>query len=783
MFKDAIWMGVPVSELEKWNILQGDINGRFAYFRCEIILEETASLNLTITANSRYRLWINNKPVLSGPCKGDRYRHYFETLDVSEFLNWGKNVFAVQVLASDAYSVFNQQEDERLPLIAIASVPSGHRLAVEGSFVNEKKEVVASLTSGTAPWKVYLDGSFYLKSKEITINLGAICEDIDFNSLPESWKCQDYIDDNWVAPILIEPTSTPRFNQLVGLLEKYPLTEREIPLLYEEEVDFLCDIYGSDICKEEYVTVDKGKDKVFILDAGEIKNGYMKYRFSGGGSLSKIKFTYFEKFMGEESNRKRTDYVDAFIQGLEDEIVLSGNDLTYEPFWFRTFRFIRIEVTAGEVPLRIYRPRFMETGYPLEIQTAVDSSEGWVKSLWEICVRTLKRCMTETYMDCPFYEQMQFPMDTRLQALFTYTVSGDTRLIKKALKDFHHSMIPDGLIQGKYPSSFTQIISTFSLHYIYMLYDYYMQTGDVDTIKRYRTDVDAILSYYERKIGKHQLVENLGYWEFVDWQTEWSIEMGAPTASLFGPSTIINLMYGYALLCGAYLNEQTGRRETGEEYRLRQKELIKQIQRLCWSEEVGLYREGPNMEQYSQHAQAWAVLNEMIPEEKGREILKKSLDYDNIIKCSFSTSYEFFGALEKVGLYKETNELLKLWINLISLDCTTCPEEPVNGRSECHAWSALPIYELIRNIAGIRMGEIAWGSVEVNPHMEYLQDIKGTAVTPYGQVTFDYRRTDFGITYELCLPKELSGILKLPNGEKENLVQGENSIIYNEHSV
>ena len=67
----------------------------------------------------------------------------------------------------------------------------------------------------------------------------------------------------------------------------------------------------------------------------------------------------------------------------------------------------------------------------------------------------------ETYMDCPFWEQMQYPMDTRLQALFTYVCSTDTKLARKALQDFHDSILPMGLVQGRAPSNPLQVISTF----------------------------------------------------------------------------------------------------------------------------------------------------------------------------------------------------------------------------------------------------------------------------------------------------------------------------------
>lgn len=147
-------------------------------------------------------------------------------------------------------------------------------------------------------------------------------------------------------------------------------------------------------------------------------------------------------------------------------------------------------------------PVFRKTGYPPEVISQVRSSEPWVHEVWNMCVRTLENCMMETYMDCPYYEQMQFPMDTRLQALFTYMVSGDTRLARKALEDYHCSTIPEGLTHGKYPSAYPQIISTFSLHYIYMLREYFRQTGELREVRKYFPDMDRILDYYDRKIGE-----------------------------------------------------------------------------------------------------------------------------------------------------------------------------------------------------------------------------------------------------------------------------------------
>lgn len=771
MWENTVWLKLPQTEIEEKDIYQGDMTGRFAYFRCELELPASAALTAGITASSRYRFWVNGRAVLSGPCKGDLHRQYYETIELTGYLRPGKNVFCAQVLYCDPCAV-ETQTDERAAIYGVLSPTAGHRLAVCGDVTGPDGGIIATVTTGKADWRVWLDNSFFLTSNETTQFLGAVIEDIDFHASPARWKEADFDASHWKQPAAASSVLPDNPLFLCGVQPRFTIREREIPLLYEREEHFLhaflpTDGQSAGLLENGFTTVSPGSSLELILDAGAVKNGYPRYVFEGEDA--EISFTYFEKFGGAGANGRRDDQSGG-VAGLTDRIRLAGKQTIYEPFWVRTFRFIRIAVRAGETPVTVHTPAFRRTGYPLCAESSVRSSVPWVQQLWDICVRTLGNCMMETYMDCPYYEQLQFAMDTRLEALYTYVVTGDYALARKALLDFHYGMLPDGLTPGKYPSAYLQILSTFSLHYVIMLWEYFQQTGDVETIRLCRGDVDRILDYYDGKIGADGLVGRLGYWEFVDWQSDWNDTSGMPRAAKHGPSTIINLMYAYALSCGGLLLAATGRSALAEEYHSRRAAILQNVQKLCWDDKKKMYREGPAFPQFTRHAQAWAVLNRMTGAAGARELLSRAIADKDCLTCSFSTSFEWFRALEYAQLFEQMRLDLDEWIALLDLNCTTCPETPTDARSDCHAWSALPMYELIRTVAGVSRPDLTNRSLRIAPHLMDLPDLAGTAATPFGPVRFHYQRREDGKwQYELHIPPNTACTFVYPNGRETPL--------------
>src|SRR6185369_12974243 len=141
-------------------------------------------------------------------------------------------------------------------------------------------------------------------------------------------------------------------------------------------------------------------------------------------------------------------------------------------------RYLEILVQTTDEALTLERFVFRETHYPLELESAFEASDPRLARVMPLMLRGLQMCSHETYMDCPYYEQLMYVGDTRLEVLTTYVATRDDRLPRKALRMFDLSRRTDGLTQSRYPSRFTQIIPPFSLWWVAMVHDYALWRDD-----------------------------------------------------------------------------------------------------------------------------------------------------------------------------------------------------------------------------------------------------------------------------------------------------------------
>lgn len=135
-------------------------------------------------------------------------------------------------------------------------------------------------------------------------------------------------------------------------------------------------------------------------------------------SRLKMKMTYSEGYESDprsyplfRTKNDRLDWQNGHLIGPHDYIVLdidAGQKTVYEPFWFRTFMVMRLEIAVGEATVTLHSFNATQANYPMAIKATWENpSELDSKQFWDISVRTLRNCMFDGYSDCPFYEQLQ----------------------------------------------------------------------------------------------------------------------------------------------------------------------------------------------------------------------------------------------------------------------------------------------------------------------------------------------------------------------------------------
>lgn len=98
---------------------------------------------------------------------------------------------------------------------------------------------------------------------------------------------------------------------------------------------------------------------------------------------------------------------------------------------------------------------------------------------------------------------------------------------------------------------------------------------------------------------------------------------------------------------------------------------------------------------------------------------------------------------------------------MLAMGLTTFAENPEPTRSDCHAWSASPLYEFLSMTCGIRPAEPGFKSVRIEPFLGDLTTVNGQMPHPLGTIAVQFQKTPAGgLTGTVTLPATLTGMLR-----------------------
>jgi len=775
---EAKWLSVPGEPQSGYGV--------YLFRKTFEIQQVPPNFIIHVSADNRYKLYVNEKLVSVGPARGDFYYWNFETVDLTPYLVPGRNVLAAKVW----------NEGELRPEAQISW---------RTGFIMQGNTPEESIVNTNTTWKCSRDNSYSpLSSPEV---IGYFVtgpgEFIRMEKHIRDWASADFDDSAWTAAEqaywrggspkglrdafgwMLVPSVIPQMELSVERLQRVRESSVEIPPSFP--------------LQRTSFTIPAHTRANILLDQGYLTNAYPTLEFSRGRNAA-IRIKYAEAlfipagtgiygtlgggYMGHpgiHGKGNRNEVAGKVFLGRRDSLLSDGtNHQVFTTLYWRTFRYVLLTVETQDDPLVVEDFYSTFTGYPFQLKTKFQSDNPELQQVLDIGWRTARLCALETYVDCPYYEQLQYIGDARIQAMISFYNSGDDRLVRNALNLMDHSRIAEGPTLSRHPSYSPQLIPTFALWYIGMLHDFWMYRPDDSFVREKLGGTRQILEFFHRHQQDNGSLKHVPYWNFTDWVEDrkgWSA--GVAPVGTDGSSAVMDFQLLLAYQTAAELEKKLGMEAYAQLYDQRAGQLKAAIRQKYWDTGKGLYADRPEKDVFSQHANTLAILTGMVSGEESLQLARKMLSGSDMAPASIYFKYYLHRAYIQAGLGDDYLKWLDKWYENIAMGLTTWAEDSnINtARSDCHAWGSSPNIEFYRTILGIDTDAPGFARVKIEPHLGDMQTLSGEMPHPLGMIRAKYGLAKGKWNVEIDLPAGLTGRL-IWKGQEIALKSGKNNLVF-----
>lgn len=650
---------------------------------------------LLISADSRYKLWVNGAVVARGPARGYPHAQCVDRLDITASLREGTNTFAVQVY-QPGFSHFAYVHRAAAGLLAALTCDGQPVLATDQR------------------WRTRRDPSFAPLVPRISI-YGSGVEERDLR-LDDDWTDPSYDDSAWAAARIVAPVGGPPWTGLQPralplLLEREaPMTlveTRRAPAPPEAQGEAHLTLRRGWLSAEPHAIppdaegwasplLGEGETACWLFDLGRAYTCQGWAEVQGAGGQEQLSVSYAEKTRAGQL--VLSDPQTYCRVRMTDRFRLRPGPQRAEGFALRGGRYLLFQLTGptgANLRLRFHN-RVAE--YPLEISTPLTTSDPLLAKITTLCEETLRACLLDGFIDTPWREGAQWVGDALPQALIMAAMSDDTRPLRRVIELAAQGASPDGVLPGVIPGEVhAYTVVDYNFMWIELLSLCRTLSGDEDFVTAMWPTLVTMLDRFNHDLNTHGLlVGQPGRRLFLDW---------APL-SRNEPSAVYNLHYLLALREAARLAGDRGTPAEEECWQARADALHSVVRSAFWRR--GRWYDDEAGTTFSQLATALALLSgATLPDEEPAlldALAARSLDPDDgarpdtmVLASPFMHHY-VFEALRRGGRSGDVIEIIRRrwgrWVE--SGHPTTWENWNVDfpDGSECHAFSAHPRYHL-----------------------------------------------------------------------------------------
>ncbi len=391
------------------------------------------------------------------------------------------------------------------------------------------------------------------------------------------------------------------------------------------------------------------------------------------------------------------------------------------------FRFLRIDIEDTSSELLIKEIRAIAVQRNLKYIGSFNSSDQELNKIWKTGAYTVHLNMQEYLWDGIKRDRLVWVGDMHPEVSAIKTVFGYSEVVPKSL-DLARDITP--------LPQWMNGISTYSMWWIIIHRDWYLQNGDLNYLKQQRTYLLPLLKQLAAEVDE-QNREKLTGNRFLDWPSS----KNDPAIHAGLQSMLI-----MALDAGSYLCTVLGEKTAAAQCKVGIVKLKKHI---------------PDVAGSKQAAALLSLSGLMDAQKANNEVLSIGGAKD------FSTFFGYYmlEAKAKAGDYQGSIDAIKqYWGAMLKLGATTFWEDfnldwvkdaagidnlvpagkkDIHGdfgaycyiglrHSLCHGWSAGPTAWLTNHVLGVKILEPGCKKIQIVPHLGNLKFAEGTYPTPYG---------------------------------------------------
>lgn len=723
----------------KWIKRENSNNEDYTYYRKKFIVNSQQPVRAVVyvSAVHDYEFFMNGKLVGKGP--GYHYPQYqfYKAYDITSLINKDSgNVFACLTHWYGG-GQGRPKSSRGFLLKAVLEYDDGSKTVIGTDSTWKQKQVEAFVTG---------------QPQRNGEGIGFI-DRIDSRKVINNWNSIAFDDASWNNSIEIGAQPISPWN---GLLQPN-----------------FCELVEQKIVPESIKVVGNGS---YVIDLGKVYAGIPNINFEGGneGDLVTILGGYTLTDDGKVSTEtnQRTDMSYSFI--------LNGDIAAFKPMIYLGMRYIQVDNS----PCTLTKDNVAFITRHFELDPAVSSfisSSNMLNQVYELMKHSVVVGTQESFVDTPTREKGGFLGDSWSIGTSAMHAMNDGVMNLQVLNQFlcsQEQYWPDGRMNAVYPNvDGKRDIPDYTQMFLFYVWDYYMQTGNKEFLKKNFDRIQKVASYVENYINSktgliHNLAGGKGPYEYgiIDWPEVMRYGYDMKVES----RTVIDVY--------AYLNFQIMAKIAAEidveDIEKRFAKLASEMKRAINAQLInnqGIYIDGLNKDftpslHASQHANILTYSAGIVPDEYKTSVINKIKD-DKMSVGMVTLKW----LPQALGEANEGEHLFELytntswdgWAKTVALGGTTTWEAwdaNESGESMSHPWGAVGLIGMHQYILGVKALEPQYEKIQVKPLWfgDKLNFVEGTIPTCRGSISIGWEKTDKSYTLKLVVPNNITAEVYIP---------------------